>query len=173
MIEVYAKILLTKVLTPYPTGYVDLQSPFGAGISVVVYNYDGKVYAADEGRMLAEMHDHTFCLGNVHHDSYEQIYTGRPMGSLLQASCNETLPGCSDCAFQTYCGADPIFHHAAQGDLYGHRPTSSFCYKNMEILKHLFGLLATGDQELLRIFFAWIRDCGVGDVRQGAPDRCA
>ena len=29
--EVYAKILLTKILTPYGTGFVDLQSPAGAG----------------------------------------------------------------------------------------------------------------------------------------------
>lgn len=51
--EVYAKILLTKILTPYGTGFVDLQSPAGAGINVLVYNYDGDVYATDESRMLA------------------------------------------------------------------------------------------------------------------------
>jgi uncharacterized protein len=53
--EVYAKILLTKILTPCATGYVDLQSPAGAGVSVLVYNYNGNVYATDESRMLAEM----------------------------------------------------------------------------------------------------------------------
>ena len=55
--EVYAQLLLQKMLTPFPTGYVDLQSPAGLGIGCVVYNYDGDVYASDEGRMLAEMKD--------------------------------------------------------------------------------------------------------------------
>jgi len=64
--EAYAKILLTKILTPFPTRLVDLQSPAGAGISVVVYNYDGDVYASDEARMLAEMGDKRFRIGNIH-----------------------------------------------------------------------------------------------------------
>src|ERR1043166_4014788 len=159
--EVYAKIILTKILTPYATGYVDLQSPAGAGLSVLVYNYDGDVYASDEARMLAEMQDTTFRLGNVHRDSFETLLSGKPFQRLLSAACNEALPGCADCALQSYCGADPIFHHATHGDLFGHRPSSAFCYKNMEIIKHLFGLLATEERDLLRIFFAWIRDRGL------------
>jgi len=162
--EIYAKIILTKILTPYSTGYVDLQSPAGAGVSVLVYNYDGDVYASDEARMLAEMHDTTFRLGNVHRDSRHSIFTGDAFRSLQAASCNETLPGCAECAFQPYCGADPVFHHATQGDLFGHRPTSMFCHKNMEIIKHLFGLIGAGDREIDRILFAWIRDQSVKDV---------
>jgi hypothetical protein len=65
LVEIYTKILLQKILTPDGTGYVDLQSPSGAGLNVLVYNYDGDVYATDESRMLAEMGDHTFRLGNV------------------------------------------------------------------------------------------------------------
>ena len=61
--EVWARILLTKILTPFATHYVDLQSPAGAGIGVAVYNYDGDVYASDESRMLAEMGDKRFRLG--------------------------------------------------------------------------------------------------------------
>ncbi len=169
MQEVYAKIILAKILTPYATGYVDLQSPAGAGISVLVYNYDGDLYASDEARMLAEMQDNTFRLGNVHSDTYESIVKGHAFQRLLSAACNEALPGCSQCALQTYCGADPVFHHATQGDLFGHRPTSAFCYKNMEIIKHIFGLLATEDKELLRIFFTWIRDLRLQDMAVEVP----
>lgn len=158
--EVYAKIILTKILTPYPTGYVDLQSPTGSGTGVLVYNYDGAVYASDESRMLAEMEDETFQLGNVITDDYEAILNGAPMQRLLSASCNESLPGCADCALQPYCGADPVFHHATQGDLFGHRPTSGFCFKNMAIITHLFRLIAEQDRDLMRIFFTWIRDQG-------------
>ena len=167
--EIYAKILLTKILTPYGTGFVDLQSPAGAGINVLVYNYDGDVYATDESRMLAEMGDHTFRLGNVHTHTHRDIFTGDPFLNLFAVSCNQSLPGCSDCALQPYCGSDPIFNHATQGDIFGHRPTSNFCHRNMQIMKHLFELIASGDSETMRIFFAWIQNAGVGTISKVAP----
>jgi His-Xaa-Ser system radical SAM maturase HxsB len=167
--EVYAKIILTKILTPYGTGFVDLQSPAGAGISVLVYNYDGNVYATDESRMLAEMDDYTFRLGNVHTDTHTDIFTSEPFLNLLSVSCNQSLAGCSDCALQPYCGSDPIFNHAAQGDLYGNRPTSDFCRRNMEVIKHLFGLIAKQDREIMRIFLAWIQNMSLRDMAEVAP----
>lgn len=159
-IEVYAQILLTKILTPFATGYVDLQSPAGAGISAVVYNYDGDVYASDESRMLAEMGDRSFRLGNVHADNYEDIFGGEILRNLVYQSVAEALPGCSDCAFLPYCGADPVFHHRTQQDLVGHRPTSAFCTKNMGILRHLFGLLRQGDDFTRELLTNWATSLG-------------
>jgi uncharacterized protein len=164
-VEAYATIILTKILTPFPTRFVDLQSPAGTGISAVAYNYDGDVYASDEARMLAEMGDRRFRLGNVHTDSYDAIFGGHRLTSTIRDSIVEALPGCAECAFQTYCGADPVFHYATQGDPIGHRPTSAFCHKNMSIIRHLFSLLATEDPELYRIFFAWIRKTSVEEMR--------
>jgi His-Xaa-Ser system radical SAM maturase HxsB len=155
--EAYAKILLTKILTPFPTSFVDLQSPAGAAISVAVYNYDGDVYASDESRMLAEMGDKRFRLGSVR-DDYQTIFGGPVARELVESSIVESLPGCSDCAFNNYCGADPVFHYATQGDLIGRRSSSLFCRRNMAIIRYLFSLLATEDRELHRIFFAWIRE---------------
>lgn len=162
-VEVYAQILLTKILTPFATGYVDLQSPAGTGIGAVVYNYDGDVYASDESRMLAEMGDRSFRLGNVHSDRYEEIFGGDVLYNLVRQSVAEALPGCSDCAFLPYCGADPVFHHRTQGDLVGHRPTSAFCTKNMGILRHLFGLLLDGDDFTRELLASWATNV--------APDR--
>ena len=167
--EVYAKILLTKILTPYATGYVDLQSPAGAGISVLVYNYDGDVYATDESRMLAEMGDQTFRLGNVRQHSHKDIFTGDAFLNLVAASCNQSLTGCSDCAFQIYCGSDPIYNHATQGDIFGHRPTSDFCKRNMEITKYLLRLVAEQDKQTMRIVWAWIQNSRLQDINQVAP----
>ncbi|MGJ5814512.1 His-Xaa-Ser system radical SAM maturase HxsB [Paludibaculum fermentans] len=158
LMEVYATLILAKILTPYTTGYVDLQSPTGAGISVLVYNYDGKIYASDESRMLAEMNDQTFRLGNVHEDTYLSMVQSPAFQYLLSASCNEALPGCAECAYQPYCGADPVRHHATQRDAIGHRPTGTFCQKNLGIITDLFRRIRTADPALQRIFFAWIRN---------------
>lgn len=157
--EVYAQILLSKMLTPFPTHYVDLQSPGGAGIGAVVYNYDGDVYASDEARMLAEMGDFTFRLGNLHRDSYERIFGGATLRSLVANSVLEALPGCSSCAFLPYCGGDPIFHHRTQRDPIGHRPTSAFCAKNLGILRHLFERLRSGDRFETDLLTSWATGC--------------
>ena len=153
--EDYATIILKKILTPFPVGYVDLQSPAGLINNVIVFNYNGKVYASDEARMLAEMKDDTFMLGHLDTHTYQEIFYSRQAKGLVESAVNESLPGCSDCAFQTYCGADPVFNHATQGDLAGYRPTSLFCQKNMEIIRHLF-LLMDRDSRIARIFKTWV-----------------
>lgn len=155
IVEIYAQIVLTKMLTPYSTGYVDLQSPAGAGIGAVVYNYDGDVYASDESRMLAEMGDKTFRLGSLSTDTYEEIFGGPVLRRLVSESMTDALPGCADCAFQPYCGSDPVENHATQGDVVGHRPTSEFCSRNMGIIKHLLRLLHGSDAFARDLLHAW------------------
>lgn len=154
--EIYTQILLSKILTPHATGYVDLQSPAGEAWNVLVYNYNGDVFASDESRMLAEMHDWTFRLGNVHRDTRRSLFTSESALRMFEASCNQSLAGCSDCAFQTYCGADPIYHHATQGDMYGHRPTSGFCQRNLETIKHLFSYIEEDNTQVMGIFWSWL-----------------
>ena len=67
----------------------------------------------------------------------------------------EGVPGCSDCAFLPFCGADPVFHHATQGDMVGNKPTSAFCERNMAIIQHIFEILHT-DPKRAKILRSWI-----------------
>lgn len=155
-IEQYASLLLTKMLTPYSTSYVDLMSPAGIGVAVVVYNYDGDVYASDEGRMLAEMKDKTFCIGNLHQHTYEEIYTSEKLLAPLEESFAASAPMCNECAFEPYCGAEPVFHYATQKDYVGHKPTSNFCKRSMTILRRLISLMQD-DPATKEIFYRWAR----------------
>jgi len=161
--------LLQKILTPEGTGYVDLQSPSGAGLNVLVYNYDGNVYATDEARMLAETRDYTFKLGNVMSHNRAQLFTSPAFVDLLQAGCNQSLPGCSDCAYQPYCGADPVYHHATQGDMVGHRATSGFCKRNMGVIDYLLSLLHGPDEEAKDILWGWVTDRNLAEMREPLP----
>ncbi len=167
-VELYARLLLTRILTPFPTGYVDLQSPAGAGIGVAVYNYDGDVYATDESRMLAEMEDKQFRLGSVHGDSYEEIFGNELLRTIVASSCVESMPGCADCAFQAFCGADSIHNYGTQGDIVGHRPTSDFHKRNFELIKHLLTLYHS-DSTIQRIFWSWVQDAPLGQLTEGVP----
>ena len=154
-VEDYARIILTKILTPFSIGYVDLQSPSGAINNAIVFNYDGKVYASDESRMLAEQKDDTFCLGSIDTHTYEEIFYGEIAQEISNVWANEGLAGCADCGFQAYCGADPIFNHATQGAMYSYRPTNGYCQKNMEIIRYLFERM-DNDKQVADIFRSWI-----------------
>ncbi len=153
-VEQFASTILTKMLTPFDANYVDLMSPAGIGIGVLVYNYDGGVYASDESRMLAEMGDKTFLLGNVHENSYKEIIASDALLNPLENSFAASVPMCADCAFEPYCGADPVFHHATQGDYVGRKPSSEFCTRNMAIFRHLISLMRS-DPEIRDIFHTW------------------
>ena len=54
--EFYTLLLLRRMLTDDPICYVDLRSPAGIGLGALAYNYDGSVFASDEGRMLERAH---------------------------------------------------------------------------------------------------------------------
>jgi len=133
MVEIYASIIAKKMLTNADPGYVDLTSPAGLGIGALVYNYDGDIYASDEGRMLAEMGDRTFRLGNVHNSSYADVMLSDGLLRPLTESIALSAPMCATCAFEPYCGADPVFHHATTGDFAGHKALSAFCRRNMGV----------------------------------------
>lgn len=154
-VEEFTAILLRKMLTPFTTGFVDLQSPAGLINSVVVYNYDGYVYASDESRMLAEHGDYTFRLGHIT-SKYEDLFYGKKAQELALSWGTEFIAGCADCAFQAYCGADPVRNHSTQQDTYGFRPTSSFCKKHKAIISHLLELIHNDPDRVMPVFKQWI-----------------
>lgn len=154
-VEEYAAIMLRKMLTPYPQGFVDLQSPAGLGLAVLAINYDGYVYASDEARMLAEMKDYTFRLGKVGEAGLADLISSDAFIEMLESTMTEGMPLCSECGFQPYCGSDPVFHHATQNDMVGNKGASSFCKKNMQIAKHLI-LLMEDYPEDARVLRSWL-----------------
>src|SRR5712691_4506499 len=152
--EYYASTILTKMLTSEDPGYVDLMSPAGIGIGAIVYNYDGGVYASDESRMLAEMGEDKFKLGNVLDDTYEQILTSPNLLDPLEESFAFSAPMCNDCAFEPYCGADPVFHYGLFKDYIGRKPESEFCSRNMDTFRLLIQKME-GDPFVRKLFTKW------------------
>jgi His-Xaa-Ser system radical SAM maturase HxsB len=154
MVETYTAIIAKKMFTSDDPGYVDLTSPAGIGLGALVYNYDGDVYASDEGRMLAEMNDHTFRLGNVHRSTYRDIMLSDQLMQPLAESFTLSAPMCTTCAFEPYCGADPVFHHATTGDFVGQKAMSAFCQRNMGVFIAILQR-AREDDFARDLFFRW------------------
>jgi His-Xaa-Ser system radical SAM maturase HxsB len=153
--EEHTTILLQKLFTPAGSSYVDLQSPAGIGIGGIVFNYDGAVYASDEGRMLAEMNDQTFRLGHLGSDTYESIMTSEALLGPLEDTLLESAPMCADCPFLPHCGADPVFHRATLRDPLGHKAFSAFCQKQMGMVRHVIALLED-DPDARRVLMGWL-----------------
>lgn len=155
--ESFAGLILKKLLTPWAIGFVDLQSPTGTGFNVTLYNYDGNVYPSDESRMLAEMGDTTFCMGNVFTHSYQELFFGETMQLIASAALNECLPMCSDCAFGPFCGAEPVRRHQTQSDVFGHRPTDSYCKRNKLVIEYIINLWRNANDDVKNVLMSWIR----------------
>jgi His-Xaa-Ser system radical SAM maturase HxsB len=149
--EFYSALILRRMLSDRPLGYVDLRSPAGIGLGALVYNYDGRVFASDEGRMLAEMGDSTFELGTVN-DSYRSLILSDKLVNLVASSLTQCAPECADCVFEPHCGSEPVYHHATQRDPVGIKPLSDFCERQKGIMRILIDLLenSADDAAILR-----------------------
>ena len=152
--ETYAAILLRHIMTPFHSGYLDLRSPTGSGLGVLVYNYDGRVFPADEARMAAQIGDQRFTMGTVS-DSFDTLMSSPAMQWLMKGAVSEHLPGCRDCAFVPYCGSDPVFHATVHDDPAADRRGSEFCEKHTHIFRGLFRRIAEADPETIRTFVSW------------------
>jgi His-Xaa-Ser system radical SAM maturase HxsB len=139
--EFYSSLILARMLTDKPIGYVDLRSPAGVGIGALVYNYDGSVFASDEGRMLAETGDNAFRLGHVDEDNYRSLVLSDKLIDAISTSLTQCAPECSTCVFESHCGANPVHHHATQGEALGIKPLSDFCARQKGIMNHLLEIL--------------------------------
>lgn len=171
-VEYYTALLLRRILTPFSTGFVDMQSPSGAGISGVIYDYNGEIYPADEARMLARMGDKRFLMGNVSANSWEEIFGGSIIREIVNNSCVEALPNCATCAYQLYCGADPIRNYAEGGALVAGLDGSSFCRKNQAIIDSLFEIIKKNDEKTMNVFWSWITGRNLEDVALGNIQWC-
>lgn len=141
MSEGHARIFLKKILTGYSENYMELRSPCGAGIGQMAYYYDGNIYTCDEGRMVAEMGDQMFRLGNVNYSTYDDLMENRVCKVTCQASVLESLPGCCDCVYHPYCGVCPVISYASDNSIYARESNVYRCKIYKGILDILFEIL--------------------------------
>jgi len=156
ILERFASILLTKILGREDPNYLDLRSPCGAGIGQVTYNYDGKVFTCDEGRMLHEEGDDTFLIGHVDTSKYRDMMTHETVRAMTVASNLDAQPDCVNCAYNPYCGVCPVHNHKTQGGLFGRMRDNSWCAERKGIQDYLFEKIGEGDPQVMETFRKWI-----------------
>jgi len=149
-----ATIITQKVFTDNDPNFLDLRSPCGAGIGQIAYHYNGDVYTCDEGRMIGQMGDQTFKMGNVYKNTYKETISSPVTKSMCIASTLDGLAGCSDCVYLPYCGVCPVFNYSEGKNIFSDGPNNFRCKVNKGILDYLFQKFE--DPKSLRIFKGWI-----------------
>lgn len=154
-VEDTALIHLRRIFQPEESGYIDLQSPAGYFFGALVFNYDGNVFGSDEARMLWQStKSPELVFGNIETPTFEWMKNSASV-KILKSSFSCTSPGCEDCAFLPYCGADPMHHLATQGDDVGDKSLSFFCEYQKSIFDHIFTLW-TSDEKSKKVFERWL-----------------
>lgn len=153
--EYYATLLFSKIIHHFPANYMELRSPCGASLGQLAYYVNGDVFTCDEGRMMYEMGDSSFRLGNVFSDTYRDLITSPSCRALCLASNLESIPGCCDCVYQPYCGVCPVINKAMFNDIIAKAPNYYRCKINQGILDYLFGILQENDPETIQIISNW------------------
>ncbi len=145
-----SKIMLQKIFIDQDPGFLDLRSPCGAGIGQMLYNYNGKVYTCDEGRMIG---DDTFLIGNVNQNSYKEMISHDTVKSMCVASLLDNLP-CDNCVYKPYCGVCPVLNYALYGNVFNSLPNNEKCQLQQGMLDYLFGKLE--NKKIRDIFETWV-----------------
>lgn len=157
--EVYASILLNKVLCTFDAGYVDLQSPTGAGSSVLVYNYDGFVYPSDEARMLAETGDRSLRMGRIG-SSLQALRHSRLVQQLGDASNVHTMEDCRDCAYSSFCAPNPVDAQAQHGAMDVPAKMTEHCQRHTYLFDMVLAALRVADDSTLDLMHRWSQPSG-------------
>ena len=152
--EEHAAMLLKKI-SGCGLNYMELRSPCGAGIGQLAYFTDGNVFTCDEGRMLYEMGNDAFLLGNVFENDFSSIITGSTCRSVCASSVLESIPSCCDCVYQPYCGTCPVVNFALYGDIIEKQPREYKCRIYSGIFDEVFQILSSDDQKAIEILHSW------------------
>jgi uncharacterized protein len=155
VLERFAAIFLTKILTGDDPNFLDIRSPGGAGIGQLTYNYDGSIYTSDEGRMLRESGDDTFKIGHVDDARYRGLVMHDTVRALLVASNLDAQPDCVNCTYNTYCGTKPEHSYATQGSIQGRMRENHICAVHKGIQDYLFEKLSSADARTLDVLRRW------------------
>lgn len=155
--EGHANIFLTKIIHGYSNNYMELRSPCGAAIGQIAIYYDGNIYTCDEGRMVAEMGDPAFKMGDVFSSSYDDLIDSGVCKTVCTASCLECIPGCCDCVYQPYCGVCPVINYATENDLFSKAPRNNRCKIYSGMLDYLFGIIHKNDNNTISVMRRWVQ----------------
>lgn len=155
--EHLSAIYLAKILTPGDPNFLDERSPCGACIGQVAYNYDGKIYSCDEGRMLGRMGIDDFQMTEISQnaaETYQNMIESPTTKIMVQASTIDGLPWYNESVYKPYIGVCPIHSYKTHGNIYPTYANDDKQKIGTAVLDYLFEKLQ--DTSTKNIFEKWL-----------------
>lgn len=153
--ERHAVLFATKILSGTDPGVLDVRSPGGAGLATLAYDWDGRVFSSDEGRLLHERGDDTFLVGDVRTSRYREVVGHETVRAEAIASLRVAQPDCVDCAYNPYCGVPAAYTYATQGNLWGRMRENELCGVLKGIQDYLFEKIVGNDVATMEVLRRW------------------
>lgn len=154
--EMLSIVYLNKIFNNTDSGFMDVRSPSGVAIWGVAYNYDGKVYASDESRMLGRMGMDDFLLTPLlatGEETYKAMANSPVTKMCVQASTLDGLPGYIDHVYKPYLWVDLMYAFTQHGNLFSNFSKDDKTRIQISMLDYLFEKLEDAENE--KIFRSW------------------
>ncbi len=145
-------IILRKILTPFNDGFVDMQNPCALGQMCMIVNQTGDIFPSDESRMINEMGNAYWKMGNVN-DKNCLTSIQKKRAEILENGRLENYEECKTCVYSPFCYADPIkrwYIKNISGENY-----ETYCGIRKEIFGFVFEQLKNADEQKMRLFRSW------------------
>ncbi|MCB9729148.1 MAG: hypothetical protein H6744_19120 [Deltaproteobacteria bacterium] len=152
-----AAALLARILDGKTEDECRLRSPASDGIGQFAYHVDGRVFASEGGRKLAERGEDIFQIGELRKNGYHDMVTSPTVRALVMATTLEGQPGWIQSAYKPFAGVSPARCYGEQGSIHGRMQDSEQARELHGILDLLFLQLSNEgvDPEVQAIFGRW------------------
>lgn len=155
--EMLSVVFLTKIFRNTDSYFMDVRSPGWMAIGGIAYNYDGKVYASDESRMLGRMGIEDFLLTpmlDTGEETYKAMANSEVTKMCVQLSTLDGLPGYIDHVYKPYIGTSLEYAFTQHGNLFSNFSKDDKTRMQISMLDYLFEKLEDPENE--KIFRSWI-----------------
>lgn len=145
-------IILRKIFNPFNDGFVDMQNPSSLGQMFLLVNQYGDVYPSDEARMISEMGNHYWKMGNVNEKNC-LITMKQKRKEILENGYLENYDECKNCVFSPFCYADPVkkwYINTIAGEKY-----EDYCGIRKELFTYVLKLVKNADDPTMKLFRRW------------------
>ena len=147
--EAFTTIILKKILNKRDPMMVDIQSPCGAGIGQLLYDYKGDIYTCDEAKILGD----TFKLGNVKTSTMRDVIDNPILKSMISVSSKYSLI-CDNCVWAPYCGICPVYSYIRYHNIIPKIPGDFRCKIMKNVIKSTFEKILF-DSDKRNILMKW------------------
>lgn len=150
--EYYLAHILRRIMQGCHNGHTDLRNPAWIARDFLLIDFDGTFYPTDEARMLTRVGVADLSIGSL-----SAGLDHATISVFDSVSTNVTDPDCIHCAYQPFCGIDPIDDISRYGrvDLPRHLTEHYRLHKGLFDLA--FELLYSSRSEVRSSVAAWLR----------------